>query len=63
MPILLSAIGGLVAASVPIYATITKSSSDKAAEAAKQIDAKLPADATVVVKTADGQRDIVVTAK
>ena len=42
MPILLSAIGGLVAAVVPIYATVTKSSSDKAAEIAKAVDEVKP---------------------
>lgn len=62
MPVLISAIGGLVAAVAPIYAIVTKSSSDKAAEAAKQIDAQVPASASVEIVTPGPQPNIVVPA-
>lgn len=63
LPALLTAVGALITAWVTFYAAITKSSSDKAAETAKQIDAKIPPAETVVVKTAAGQSDIIVHAK
>lgn len=60
VPELLAAVGALIALIVPLYATLTKSSSDKAAAAAKAIDAEVPKDAAVVIKTASGKPDIVV---
>lgn len=60
VPELLGAIGALVAAIIPLYAAFTKSSSDKAAEAAKQIDDKIPAGYTVHIPTPPGVPDIVV---
>ncbi|CAM5659176.1 hypothetical protein MAUB1S_11481 [Mycolicibacterium aubagnense] len=60
LPALLAAIGALITAWVTFYAAITKSSSDKAAEVAKQVDAKVAADSMVVVKTPGDQPDIVV---
>jgi len=60
VPELLAAVGALIAVLVPLYATLTKSSSDKAAEAAKQIDAKVPKEAQVIIKTSGGKPDIVV---
>lgn len=63
VPDLLAAIGGLAAILIPIYATLTKSSSDKAAEAARAIDREVPAQATVLIKTPAGQPDIVVPGK
>lgn len=59
VPEFLAAVGALVAAGIPIYAAITKSSSDKAAAAAKQIDAKVPKEAKVLIK-APGQRGNIV---
>lgn len=53
VPTLVTAVAALVAAGIPVYAAITKSSSDKAAEAAKQIDQKLPKDEPVVIQTPD----------
>ncbi len=61
--VILGAIGAIVAASLPIYAAIFKSSSDKAAEVAKQVDQKIAPEKTVVIETPPGQPDIVVTAK
>jgi len=61
VPKLMGAIGALMTIGVPTYATITKSSSDKAAVAAKQIDAKLPASEPVIIKTSAGKPDIVVS--
>jgi hypothetical protein len=48
---------------VPIYAAITKSNSDKASEVANVVDAEVPADAPVVIKTPQGVPDIVVAPK
>jgi hypothetical protein len=62
-PALLSAIGAVMASVVTIYATITKSSSNKAAEVAKEVDANIPKEQTVVIQTPPGQDDIIVTAK
>lgn len=63
VPELLAAIGALAAAIVPLYAIWTKSSSDKAAAAAKAIDKTVPADQTVLIKTPVGIPDIVVHGK
>ncbi|MBN9235080.1 MULTISPECIES: hypothetical protein [Phyllobacteriaceae] len=63
IPGFVSALSALATAAVAIYAIFTKSSSDKAAEVAKQVDAKVPADALVIVKTPAGQQDIVVHPK
>lgn len=62
VPELLSAVAGLVAIFMTIYATITKSSSDKAAEAAKQIDAKVPPNVAVEIKTPGNMPDIKIPA-
>lgn len=58
MPTLLTAFGAIVMAGVPLYAMFTKSSSNKAAEVAKQIDALVPPTAVVEVKTPVGVPDI-----
>lgn len=63
VPDLLAALGSVMTAAVMIYATITKSSSEKAAEAAKQIDAKLAPSEPVKIETPAGQADIIVPAK
>lgn len=63
VPELLAAIGALAAAAIPLYAIWTKSSSDKAAEVAKQVDDKIPAASTVVIPTPEGVPDIVVMPK
>ncbi|MCZ4501021.1 MAG: hypothetical protein JWQ74_3576 [Marmoricola sp.] len=60
VPGLIAAVAGLVALLTPIYAIMTKSSSDKAAEAAKQIDDRIPAGDTVHIPTPPGVPDIVV---
>lgn len=62
-PVLFTALGAVIAAAVSIYRTVTKSSSDKAAEVAKQVDEKLPASETVVIRTPGKQADIVVPPK
>lgn len=51
VPKLLAALSALVTAIIPIYAIWTKSSSDKAAAAAKKIDAELPPSAPVEIVT------------
>lgn len=63
IPDFVEALSALVGVAVVIYGVITKSSSDKAAEAAKQIDAKLPPDAPVKIETPGPQPNIVVPAK
>lgn len=60
LPGLIAAIAGLMTVCAPLYAIVTKSHSDKAAEAAKQIDAKIPADDQVFIPTPSGQADIIV---
>jgi hypothetical protein len=60
LPELIAAIAGLVALIAPIYATMTKSSSDKAAAVAKEVDKQIPASAPVVIQTPDSQPNIVV---
>ncbi|NVP55953.1 hypothetical protein [Mycoplana rhizolycopersici] len=63
VPELLGAVAAVVTAAVPLYAIWTKSSSDKAAEAAKAIDKQIPDESPVVIKTPAGVPDIVVTGK
>lgn len=58
VPGLVAAISGLVPLIITLYAILTKSSSDKAAAAAKKIDAELPPSAPVIIKTPDGVPDI-----
>lgn len=60
VPELLGAIAALIAAAIPIYAAITKSSSDKAAEAAKQIDQQIPASSKVEIVTPGSKPNIIV---
>lgn len=62
LPALLAAVAGLVTLAAPIYAMLTKSSSDKAAKAAKQIDLKIPPSQDVVIQTPVDVPDIVVAA-
>lgn len=63
VPSFVEAIGTLMTVVITAYAIITKSSSDKAAEAGKQIDAKLPKSEDVVIKTPDTLPDIKVAVK
>jgi hypothetical protein len=62
LPGLLTAVAGLITLCAPIYAMLTKSSSDKAAKAAKAIDPKIPPAQDVVIQMPVGQPDIVVPA-
>lgn len=62
-PALLASLGTLMAAGMSIYRIFFKSTSDKAAEVAKEVDQKMPADATVRIETPAGQEDIVVHPK
>lgn len=63
LPQFVEVIAAAIGLAIYIYGVFTKSSSDKAAEAAKQIDAKLPPSAPVKIETPAGQPDIVVPAK
>lgn len=60
IPGFVSSLGALLTVAITVYAVITKSSSDKAADVAKKVDAQLPPDATVIVKTPSGKPDIIV---
>lgn len=60
VPELLAAIAGIIAIIVPVYATISQSSSDKAHEAAQKIDAELPASAKVEIVTPGSKPNIIV---
>jgi hypothetical protein len=62
LPGLVAAVSGIVALIVPLYAMATKSSSDKAAEVAKEVDKHIPDSASVTIKTPEGVPDIVVPA-
>lgn len=62
-PALLLAGGVLVTAITSILRTVKFSSSDKAAEVAKEVDDKIPAASTVVIPTPEGVPDIVVMPK
>lgn len=58
MPEFLGALSGLVMIGIPVYAILTKSSSDRGAELAKQTDAVIPPEKTIEVKTPSGVPDI-----
>jgi hypothetical protein len=62
-PALLLAGGVLITAITSILRTVKFSSSDKAAEVAKQVDDKIPPAATVVIETPAGTPDIRVAPK
>lgn len=62
-PELMTAVGTLITIGTSIYRVVTKSHSDKAAEVAKEIDAKIPEAEPVVIKTPSHQPDIVVQPK
>lgn len=59
-PEMVAAVGAILFALMSIYRIFFKSSSDKAAEVAKKVDAEIPAAASVVIQTPVGQPDIVV---
>lgn len=63
VPGLVAAVSGLIAMLIPLYAILTKSSSDKAAEAAKQIDKQIPPSAPVEIVTPGAAPNIVVPPK
>lgn len=60
-PAFMTALGAVLAGGMSIYRVVTKSHSDKAAEVAKEVDAKVPAAAPVEIKTPPGVPDIVVS--
>jgi len=62
-PALMTAFGFLLGAGMSIYRIVFKSSSDKAAEAGKQIDAKLAPEAKVEIVTPGSGPNIVVPGK
>lgn len=62
-PILFTALGAVITVGIGIYRNRTKSHSDKAAEVAKEVDAKIPVAEPVVIKTPAHQPDIVVAPK
>lgn len=62
-PVIFTAIGTVVTIGMSIYRIITKSSSDKAAEAAKEIDAKVPVSSPVEIVTPGNAPNIIVPAK
>lgn len=62
-PVLFTAFGTVMTVAMSAYRIWTKSSSDKAAEVAKQVDEKVPAADPVLIKTPKGEPDIVVSAK
>lgn len=62
-PVLFTALGAVIAVGMGIYRNRTKSHSDKAAEVAKEVDAKIPEAEAVVIKTPAHQPDIVVPGK
>lgn len=59
-PAFMTALGAVITGGMSIYRVVTKSHSDKAAEVAKEVDAKVPAAAPVEIKTPPGVPDIVV---
>lgn len=63
VPELVGAFSALVVAALPLYAIITKSSSDKAAEIAKKVDEKVPESAPVVIQTPAGMDNIFVSGR
>ena len=58
LPSVFEALGAFIMAVVPLYAMVRQSFSDKAAEVARQIDQKIPADAQVTVPTPGNAPDI-----
>lgn len=62
-PAIMASVGVITTAGMSVYRILRKSSSDKAAEAAKKIDAQVPKEASVVIKTPAGKPDIVVHAE
>jgi hypothetical protein len=60
-PAFMAAAGIVMASGMSIYRALFKSSSDKAAVSAQQIDARLPANEPVIIKTPAGVPDIVVS--
>lgn len=58
MPDVTAAVGVIISAAVTTYAIVTKSSSDKAAEVAKQVDDKVPKESPVEIRTPAGVPDI-----
>ena len=61
--VFVGALGTLAGMVVVAYAAWTKSNSDKASEVANEVDANVPPDAPVVIKTPEGVADIVVVPK
>lgn len=59
-PALMTAIGAAITGGMSAYRILTKSHSDKAAEVAKEVDAKVPPAAPVEIKTPSGVPDILV---
>lgn len=62
-PKVLAAIGLLMSTAMSIYRQITKSSSDKAAEAAKAIDQEIPKNAQVEILTPGDKPNIIIQPK
>ncbi len=63
VPELVTAVAALIPIAITVYATLTKSSSDKAAEVAKEVDKKIPPEAAVRIPTPGAAPDIVVMPK
>lgn len=57
-PVLFTAVGAIMTVGMAAYRAITKSSSDKAAEVAKEVDAKIPKADPVEIKTPGEGADI-----
>lgn len=62
-PSVIAAVGVLLGLGMSIYRQVTKSMTDKAAEVAKEVDAKVPKDDTVTVKSPSLSTPIKVAAK
>lgn len=62
-PALVIAFGTIMTAGMSIYRSLNFSSSDKALEAAKQIDEKIAPDMPVIIKTPGNAPDIKVSGK
>lgn len=63
VPELVAAVSGLVALLIAAYGTVTKSSSDKAAEVAKKVDEQIAPDMPVIIKTPGSAPDIKVSGR
>lgn len=63
LPGLIAALSAFALAALEAYRIISKSMTDKAAEAAKAIDAEVPPGAPVRIQTPEGVPDIIVPAK